>query len=544
MKTLLVGLVVCIAFFAHAIPGGNSTNCLPSSSLISLWPGESNAVDIIDSNTGVLLNGATFAPGKVGTAFSLTGGAHVRIADNANLHRTNGLTITAWVNPSGPGGNGYPIVSKWDVNYSSYQKSYTTWISQSKFIFTVAATGDDFTGPYMDVVSVGSVPSNQWTLVAATYDGATMKIYINGQLDNQAAFPYGIFPGTNDLAIGANVGGVPASQYLYSFEGEIDEPAIYNRALSAAEIQAIYSCQPPPNCLSMPGLVSWWPAEFTPVDVIGTNNGVLLNGATFAAGKFGHAFLFDGTGAHVRIADNDSLHLTNGMTISAWVNPSTVGHSHHIMSKWDVVFEYQKSFGTWLDQSGRFIFSVCAKGDEQLGPYLDVWSPSLVPVDQWTHVAATYDGSTMKVYLNGQLQNQAAFPYGIFPGTGDLAIGAFVGGVPAGQQAYPFNGRIDEPAIYNRALSADEILGIYLCQPPPTISLNLYPGLGLYPGLTINAAAGQTLAIQYINDLNSSSWVTITNLTITQVPQLWIDTANNVSTGDNPRRFYRAMVVP
>jgi hypothetical protein len=159
-------------------------------------------------------------------------------------------------------------------------------------------------------------------------------------------------------------------------------------------------------------------------------------------------------------------------------------------------------------------------------------------------VAATYDGSTMSVYLNGHLDNQAAYASGIFPGTNDLAIGAVVGGVPPGQYSYSFSGAIDEPAIYNRALSPLEIQQIYLCQPPPTISLALYRGLGLNPGLTVNASPGQTLAIQYINDLNSSNWVTITNLTITQVPQLWIDTDNNVSNGDNPQRFYRAMVVP
>ena len=528
-------LVVCVAFLAHAIPG-DSTNCVPYSSLISLWPGEGNAADIVDSNTGVLLNGATFAPGKFGQAFSLNGtGAHVRIADNANLHLTNGLTLAAWVYPTASGAY-QQIISKWDV-FFAFQKSYAMAIHpDGRFYFAVCANGDELLGPSMILLSTNTVPLNQWTHVAATYDGATMKVFLNGQFENQASFPDGIYAGTNDLAIGAIVGGVPAGQYAYPFSGRIDEPAIYNRALSATEMQALYSCQPLPNCLPDSGIISWWPGESNAVDIVDGNTGALLNGATFAPGKIGTAFSLTG-GAHVRIADNVNLRLTNGLTLAAWVYPSPAGNNYHIFGKWDVVFDYQKSYETWLS-GGKFIFSVCANGDEQLGPHADLVSVKSVPQNQWTHVVATYDGSTMKVYVNGQLDNQASFPYGIFPGTNDLAIGAIVGGVPAGQYLYPFIGLIDEPVIYNRALSAAEIQAIYLCQPSPTISL------GLYPGLTINASAGQTLAIQYVTNVTSSNWVTITNLTITQVPQLWIDTANNVSTGNHPQRFYRAMLVP
>jgi hypothetical protein len=269
---------------------------------------------------------------------------------------------------------------------------------------------------------------------------------------------------------------------------------------------------------------------------VSSNTGVLLNGATFAPGKLGTAFSLNG-GGHVRIADNVNLHLTNALTLGAWVYPSPSGNNYHIFGKWDVVFEYQKSYETWLS-GGKFIFSVCANGDESLGPHADLVSVRSIPANQWTHVAATYDGSTMKVYVNGQLDGQKAFPYGIFPGTNDLAIGAIVGGVPAGQYLYSFAGQIDEPVIYDRALSEAEIQAIYLCQPPPTI------GLGLYPGLTINNSFGETVAIQYVTNVTSSNWVTITNLTVNQDPQLWIDTDNNISTGGNPRRFYRAVVVP
>jgi Concanavalin A-like lectin/glucanases superfamily len=290
------------------------------------------------------------------------------------------------------------------------------------------------------------------------------------------------------------------------------------------------------SCVQIPGLVSWWPAESNAADVVGHNTGVLMNGATFAPGKFGQAFSFDGTGAHVRIADDASLHSTNGLTFQAWVNPSNLAYAQSILSKWDAVSlpQNQKSYSIWLS-GGKFIFTVCATGDDLTGPHADLVSVGSIAANQWTHVAATYDGSKMRVYLNGHLDNQAAFSYGIFPGTNDLGIGALVGGVPAGTNSFSFSGGIDEPAIYNRALSPIEIQQIYLCQ--TNISL------GLYPGLTINGFIGQTVAIQYITNVTSSDWTTITNLPITQQAQLWIDTDNNVSTGDQ-RRFYRTVVIP
>src|SRR5262249_46789053 len=79
------------------------------------------------------------------------------------------------------------------------------------------------------------------------------------------------------------------------------------------------------NCVQMPGLVSWWPAEGNAVDAAGGNAGILLNGATFAAGRFGQAFSFNGTGAHVRIADNANLHVTNGLTLAVWIYPTFSG---------------------------------------------------------------------------------------------------------------------------------------------------------------------------------------------------------------------------
>jgi hypothetical protein len=69
--------------------------------------------------------------------------------------------------------------------------------------------------------------------------------------------------------------------------------------------------------------------------------------------------------------------------------------------------------------------------------------------------------------------------------------------------------------------------------------------LGLYPGLTITGAIGKSFGIQYVTDLNATNrWTTITNITLTQNVQLWMDTNANIGAGNQPKRFYRVVAIP
>jgi hypothetical protein len=91
---------------------------------------------------------------------------------------------------------------------------------------------------------------------------------------------------------------------------------------------------------------------------------------------------------------------------------------------------------------------VTSTGDES-GAYFVV-TTNVVPFETWTHVAGVYDGSALKVYLNGDLKVAGAYTNGIFPGTNVLGIGALVGGGTPGQAGSTFPGLIDEPTIYSR----------------------------------------------------------------------------------------------
>src|SRR5262249_48218526 len=156
-----------------------------------------------------------------------------------------------------------------------------------------------------------------------------------------------------------------------------------------------------------------------------------------------------------RVSDSPSLHPTNALTLEAWVYPTAHGDFHQVLNKWDIVGSGQKSYALQLTPDGRANFTVCADGNDAILGFIN--SSNSVPLNQWTHLAGIYDGTVIRLYINGVPNTQAAYSSGIFPGTHDLGIGATVGGAAVGQGGYLFAGKIDEPSLYNQALTAGEI---------------------------------------------------------------------------------------
>lgn len=370
------------------VPSGN----------VSWWPAGGNALDAnANHNNGTLHGSTTYAAGKVGQAFNFTASSgYVQIPDVTSLNPTNALTIDAWVYFSGSSSN-FMIVGK--DNQSSQRQFLLSVSSAGRFHPGVGITNGTFY--YLDSATV--VTQQAWYHVAMTYSAANnnLSLYVNGLLDTNGTASGSTIRSTEPVFIGNQ-------PYAFSYNGGllVDEADIFNRALAASEIKAIYDAgsagKVNPNCVApSTNAIGWWAGDDIPYDIAHTNFAILYNGASYAAGEVSDGFQFDGVDDYLVVSNNATagdLNPTNALTLETWVYLSSYDNWHHpIISKDGCSFDRQYLLTINNLQTFRFHIGTSPCGF----CYAD--GTNVVQVGAWTHVAMTYDSTSQKLilYVNG-----------------------------------------------------------------------------------------------------------------------------------------------
>ena len=209
------------------------------SGLVSWWTADNTAADLNGLNNATLLNGATYAPGMVGQAFSFDGvNARAEVADSSSLAFTASFTIEGWIKVNGSPSSGSfgSIMFRGDDRggLDPYELDIQSDGTLSFNVTPALSNGSTIQTP---------ISTGQWTHVAATLDDATglMSLYVNGLLAAQTTTDVRPFanldPNSNP---GVGIGNANGTSYNVPFNGQIDELSVYSRALTPGELLGIF----------------------------------------------------------------------------------------------------------------------------------------------------------------------------------------------------------------------------------------------------------------------------------------------------------------
>ena len=396
-------------------------------------------------NDGTLANTPTWATGKVGSGLQFDGSDdYVSVPDDNSLDITDEITIEAWVRINDFSSKGYMLAKNFGDFGDGGEMAYAVYIHQNESLMVVL---DD-----VEENTQYTVPTGQWKHLVLTWDGSIITLFVDGSETWSTSKSGSLSTNDQRLVIGArNDSGGPDT--VNHFNGIIDELRIHSIALSAAEVQVRYDDtkgdpggeDPPPESSLVMDIQFDEGSGNTAYDSTSfQNDGMLTNGPTWTTGQVGNALQFDGDDDYVAVADSDSLDITDAITIEAWVNTNDLAAAGYIVSKNSKL--NSMPYAVYI-QSTENVYVVFDETDWNTG--------YVMPIGQWKHIAVTWDGATVRLYVDGSETWSTSESGPLGTNNKRLVIGARN---DTGQNTiFEFDGVIDELRIHNTALSADDV---------------------------------------------------------------------------------------
>jgi hypothetical protein len=478
MKKLLLTILLffCLAPLSHAATIGRPMNSL---GLIGYYPLDGATTNWVTGqetdvsgtgNTGQLLGGmsTTSSPvvGKIGQALKFAApGQYVNLGTGINP--TSGITYAAWVKAdtwtNSSGENGIVVRNNGAGQYSAMMVN-----SSGKLAFYA---GNGSNASY-DGTGANTLSTGKWYYLVFTYDSVNGLVgYVNGVVDSTV----GSVGALTSTAITTDIGTDPSLPTTRNFTGTIDDVRIYNRALSATEVKALYTAESARlgtgNNSLKTNLVGYWKYDdgsgTSATDASGNGLTATLSGSPLpswtTSGKINDALTFNGTTAYTTVTSSSITGVTSTLSLAFWVNiPSFTAGTYHPLI--DIYSESPSArewtVGTKL-VTGTQRFGVITSTDGTYQAARDFATNAGITTGTWYFVVFTYDSAVgAKIYVNGSLDTSNAQTGTLFAATGVPMVTMHAANTYGDGSGYSA-GTVDEVGFWSRALSASEIAALY-----------------------------------------------------------------------------------
>lgn len=434
--------------------------------LVSYWKLDENsgttAFDSVGSNDATI-DSATWTDGMNNSALLFDNQRDSLTADSSeSLRITDDFSISLWVNVSS-----LPVGS--DDALFTYTANGESENHNTLYELFIDSSGDLIYKHEYDngidetfTFSNANISPDSWHHLVLTRDISTKQVslYLNNSLIGSFIFSTPPSGGeSSDLYLGSDR---PSKKR--AFDGRIDEIRLYNSALSMSEIEELFT----EFNNQQTNLMSYWNfnenSGSTAFDSIGSNHGT-VNNASWTSGLNGSCLSFDGDHDYVTIADDDSLDFSESGTIEAWVNINSHEPFAGIVHKGEKSDFSDEAYTLqfWNDL-GAVKFAIF----NDAGEMEEIDSSIQLDLNEWYHIAATWNTSSLSLYINGELDSSKSNTIGMVKNTdGNVQIGAqLTEDYNENYGVFGFNGLIDSVKLHYNDLTFEEINQSYLNHNP------------------------------------------------------------------------------
>jgi len=225
-----------------------------------------------------------------------------------------------------------------------------------------------------------------------------------------------------------------------------------------------------PSYVPTNGLVGWWPFNGNANDESGNgNHGTVQNGTNSSSDRYGtlnSAFDFDGNDDQIYVNHSANISPSQYVTVNSWIYPRAYEDNKFILVKGSHINLYYRSYGLLGPESNQKAQFRLSNSNVELG----VYSNSIIPLNTWSMITGVYDGTNLKIYVNGVFDGQISMSGLINQTNEPLSFGSHK---YYNFSDYWYNGSLDDISIYNRVLTQQEITALYN---GPTYTINASSG--------------------------------------------------------------------